>query len=202
MKKIDTYIAGNERNSKNLYKDYGKSLPSGIKRNRETTIEFLISNPNGSDNGLLGRYNSNYDKIDIFLGKIGEVCYKKIKTENKDLFDFVESKSNKKSNALDRNCFEDVVDEQLFAYTKDKITEVLLHELTHKFGKAYHPQDCKAGMRYFINSYISKLYTEVSFPDMEKEAKEVLKNCYNIQSYTTNDFNSKIRKLIDYCNDR
>ena len=202
MKRIDLYLTEDEKNSKNAYEYYDKGLHPDIKEGKKTKIEFLISNPNGSDNPLLGRYSSNYDKIEIFLGKIGRVCYKKIKKENNDLFNFLESSSNKKSNALDRNYFDDVIDEKLFDSTNDKITEVLLHELTHKFGNSHHPQDYKPGMVYFINSYISELYTKAIFSEMEKEAKELLKNFYNIQSYTTNDFNRKIRKIIDYCNDR
>ncbi|MGC8533755.1 MAG: hypothetical protein ACP5MV_03985 [Candidatus Parvarchaeum sp.] len=171
------------------------------KKPNETTIEFIVSNPD-FDKNLLGRYNHNQDKVEIFLSKIGESCYKAIKRENKDLFNFLNSDSNKRSNALDKEYFEDAVDEQLFDSTSNKLTEVLLHELTHKFGNVGHPQDYKAGISYFINSYIYKLYTDVNFSEMEKEVKGLLKTCYNIQSYTTNDFNSKIKEIISYCNDK
>ncbi len=187
-------IIGTENKSK--YSHTGKKLSN------KTTIDFLLSSQDASDKNLLGRYNSNCDKIELFLGSIVESCYKEIKKENKDLFSFLESDSNRKSNALDREYFENVIDGQLFDSTKDKITEVLLHELTHKFGNAHHPQDYKAGMKYIVNSYIDRLYNDVHFSEMEKEAKDLLKNCYNIQSYTTNNFNSKIRKVIGYCNDR
>ncbi len=194
MKNNVEKIIGDEKNSRISYKDK--------KRSDETTIDFLVSNPDASDKSLLGRYNSNYNKVEIFLGKIANSCYKEIKRENRDIFNFLRSDSNKKSNALDEGYFENVVDEQLFDSTTDKITEVLLHELTHKFGNARHPQDYKAGMKYLINSYICRLYTDVHFSEMEKESKDMLKECYNIQSYTTNDFNSKLKKLISYYKDR
>ena len=165
-------------------------------------LDFVVSNGDSLDKSVLGRYYPKEDKIEIFLDRIGELGYKRIKKENKDLFDFLESDSNKKSKALDRLDFENVIDDQFFDYTNDKITEVLLHELTHRFGNAHHPEDYKAGNLYFINFYIDRLYKEASFSKMETEAKELLKKCYNIQSYTTNDFNSKIRKVIDYCNAR
>lgn len=190
-------IAGRVRSENN-----GKFSYKDKKRGNETTIDFLVSNPDNFNKSLLGKYNSNYDKVEIFMDKIGESCYKAIKKENRDLFDFIDSDSNRKSNALDREYFGNVIDEKLSNSATDKITEVLLHELVHKFGNVHHPQDYKAGMKYFINSYIYKLYTEIHFSEMEKEAKELLKTCYNIQSYTTNNFNSKLRKLISYCNDR
>lgn len=176
------------------------SLLSNKKEGNRDTIDFVVSNHDDSDKNVLGRHYQKDGRIEIFLDRIGKLYYKEIKRENRNLFDFLESDVNKESNALDRRDFENAIDKQLFDYTADKITEVLLHELTHKFGKACHPQNYKIGRQYFINSHIDKLYEEASFSEMEAGAKELLKKCYNIQSYTTNDFNSKLWEIIDYCN--
>ncbi len=160
---------------------------------------FYIFNPESNDIRLLGYYNSKDDLIKIFLGNICALEYKKIKKENKDLFEFLESDANKISGALQREEFDRDIDNKLFENTADAINETFLHELTHKFSNTVHPQNYKSGRQYFINAYISQLYTDIDFTSLENDAKQYLKSVHNINSYKTNDFNNLLRKVIKYC---
>ncbi len=176
---------------------------SMIKRESNgNTLDFVISYDKNTNKNVLGIHYQRSDRIEIFLDRIARSCYKRIKKDNKYPSNFIGIDSNNQSNEAYTSKFEDIIDKGVFDCTTDKITEVLLHELTHKFGNVGHPEDYKIGYEYFINYYIDKLYNEANFPKMELEAKEILKKCCNIQSYTTNDFNNKLRKIIYYCKDR
>ncbi|MCL4406818.1 hypothetical protein M1139_01850 [Candidatus Parvarchaeota archaeon] len=166
------------------------------KKVETSDIEFLISDPGSLNKYLLGCYTPKYGRIDIFLKNIADSCYRRIKRESKGLSEFIENDSNVDTPRKEE--FKGWEDGQLLGYTADKINEVVLHELTHKFGKAHHPQSYTHGEEYFVNSYIYTLYTDFSLSKLENEAKNLLKKYYNTQTYTTNDLNSKIRKCIDY----
>ncbi len=167
------------------------------KKVETSDIEFLISDPGSLNKYLLGCYTPKYGRIDVFLKNITDSCYRKVKRESKGLSEFIENDSNVDTPRKEE--FKGWEDGQLLGYTADKINEVVLHELTHKFGKAHHPQNCVHGEEYFVNSYIYTLYTDFSLSKLENEGKDLLKKYYNTQTYTTNDLNSKIREVIDYC---
>lgn len=171
-----------------------------MKTDKNNSIEFIISSKDSkdffNDSIVLGSYDRENNGIRINLSSIARSDYNTLKYKNKEVFEFISKDYHNESEKSKKTDYIRKIDDMLQEHINDQISETILHELTHRFSGASHPEEYEDGRNKI--DYLSNSCKNLTYSDKQELAKRTLKDYDGIQTYTTLDFDRKLWDLIKY----